>query len=393
MNKIEVFLLLGFTLGAFVIPFLSRRLSIPSAVGEIFYGLFLGYFFKKNLQSTHIIEFLGELGFILLMYLAGLEINFEKIKIAPKRNLIIFVFMFIILVALSLLTSLLFRQPAIYVLVYSTTTIGLLFPVLKESEIMDGELGQNLLIIGSVGEAISLITLTLFVLMYKFGFSPNTLFHLFEIATFIICVIIFRRTLHLLVWWFPNFLKPFLKTGDPTESGVRANFVIIFVFVAFSSLIGLEMIVGAFLGGMLFALIFKEREKVQEKMSGFGYGFLIPIFFISVGLKFELEDFINIDVFFRALLITMIIFLIRIISSSILVLSTMKLSDVFSVPFATSFPLTLLIAIATFGFDIGVIGKIQASSILLAAILTALIFPLFFKKILRREHRLHSPNQ
>jgi hypothetical protein len=63
------------------------------------------------------------------------------------------------------------------------------------------------------------------------------------------------------------------------------------------------------------------------------------------------------------------------------------------VPFATSFPLTLLIAIATFGFDIGVIGKIQASSILLAAILTALIFPLFFKKILRREHRLHSPNQ
>lgn len=392
MNKTEVLLILCVTAGAFIVPFLSRRLSIPSAVGEILYGLVMGLFLKEAAGHTHMIEFLGELGFILLMYLAGLEINFEKIKVTSRKNIMVFGMMFIFLVAASFLISILFSQPTVYGLIYSTTTVGLLFPVLKESGISGKELGQHLLTIGSVGEAISLIALTLFVLIFDFGISTNTLVHVLGIGVFFISITLFKRILYLLVWRFPNFIKFFLKTGDATETGVRANFVIIFIFVSFASIINLELIVGAFLGGMLFGLIFKEREKVQEKMSGFGYGFLIPIFFISVGLKFDLKDFLDPGVFLHAVFITLIIFLVRVVAALLLNFSNLKLSEIFFVPFAISFPLTLLVAIATFAYDSRIIGKFQASSILLAAILTAFIFPFLFKRLLLRYKRTHSMN-
>lgn len=85
MDKHEAILLLVISIGAFVIPFIIRRLYLPSAVGEIFYGLVLGIFFKDIIHETPIVKLLGELGFIILMYLAGLEINFDRIRSTSKR--------------------------------------------------------------------------------------------------------------------------------------------------------------------------------------------------------------------------------------------------------------------------------------------------------------------
>ncbi|UCH98381.1 MAG: cation:proton antiporter [Candidatus Aminicenantes bacterium] len=383
MSNLEALLLLCICTGAFLMPFLFRRLSLPSAVGEILFGLFIGLFFKEAFHKTTIIKFLGELGFILLMYLVGLEINFEKIKTTPKKEIYLYSSMIALVVILSFLLMTYFHQVPIYALIYLTTAVGLLFPVLHETRILEKDIGQKLLIIGSIGEVVSLMALTVFTLYYRFGFSRASAIHLGQLAAFLLGAFIIYRLFRLLVWWFPVLVRPFLKSSDPMQSSIRANFVNMFIFVGLAALLDMELIVGAFIGGMAFALIFKKREEIQRKIGGIAYGFLIPVFFIEVGLQFDMKDFLHLHVLLTAVIISLVIFFVRALASLVLFLSPLTLIEITLVPVSISFPLTLLAAIATFGLEHQIITGTQAASILLAAILTAVIYPFIMKKIIK----------
>lgn len=383
MSNLDALLLLCICSGAFLMPFICRRLSLPSAVGEILFGLGIGLFFREAFHKTSIIKFLGELGFILLMYLAGLEINFEKIRSTPKKELFIYISLIVLVVVFSFLLMNYFSQPPIYALVYMTTAVGLLFPVLKETGILNRDLGQTLLIIGSIGEVVSLVALTVFILYYRFGFSLESALHLGQLAAFLSAAYIIYRLFRLLVWWFPGLVRPFLKSNDPMESSVRAHFVNMFVFVGLAALSGMELIIGAFLGGMAIALIFPQREEIQHKIGAIAYGFLIPVFFIEVGLRFDIKDFLDIHVLLTAVIISFIIIVVRLVASLVLLFSPLTLMEIVLVPVAIAFPLTLLAAIATFGLESRIISELQAAAILLAAVLTAFLYPFIMRKIIK----------
>jgi Kef-type K+ transport system membrane component KefB len=384
MSKLEALLLLFICGGAFIMPFVSRRLSLPSAVGEIFFGLGVGLILKDAFHQTSIISFLGELGFILLMYLAGLEINFEKIKGTPRRELYLYVTMVLLVVALSFAGALFLDQAPIYALIYLTTAVGLLFPVLKETGTIESDTGQTLLIIGSIGEVVSLFSFTFFILYYRFGFTMDSLSHLAQLTAFVVGAYIIYKIFRLVVWWFPGLVGSFVKTGDASESGIRANFANMFTFVALAALLDIELIIGAFLGGMAFGLVFKRRERILERIGGFAYGFLIPVFFIEVGLRFDIRQFIDVSVLLTALEISVMIFFVRIAAALVLLFSRLSITAILLVAIANSFPLTLLVAIATFGVKNNILSGGQGAAILLAAVLTALIYPALLKKILKR---------
>jgi Kef-type K+ transport system membrane component KefB len=239
------------------------------------------------------------------------------------------------------------------------------------------------LIIGSIGEVVSLVSLMVFILYYRFGISVESLLHLGQLAAFVLAAYFIYKLFRLVVWWFPGLVRPFLKTGDPVESGIRANFVNMFIFVALAALLDMELIVGAFLGGMAFALIFKEREDIQQKIGGIAYGFLIPVFFIEVGLRFDIKNFLDTYVLVNGVIIAFIILFVRFLASLVLFLSRLSLIEIVLVPVSTSFALTLLVAIATFGLEHGVLEENQAASILLAAVLTAFIYPALMKSIIK----------
>jgi Kef-type K+ transport system membrane component KefB len=206
-------------------------------------------------------------------------------------------------------------------------------------------------------------------------------------AAFVLAAYIIFKLFRLLVWWFPVLSRPFLETGDPAQSGIRANFVNMFFFVALAALLDMELIVGAFLGGMAFGLIFKKREKVRKRIGAFAYGFLIPVFFIEVGLRFDIDNFLDIHVVVMGLVISFIIFFVRIMAAPVLFLSPLSLMEIVLIPVSTSFSLTLLVAIAAFGLEQQIINQSQAASILLAAILTALIYPAITKRIIHSISR------
>ncbi|MBW1746444.1 MAG: cation:proton antiporter, partial [Deltaproteobacteria bacterium] len=106
-----------------------------------------------------------------------------------------------------------------------------------------------------------------------------------------------------------------IKREDPVETGVRASLALLFVFVGFSGILGIEPVLGAFLGGALFSLIFRYRGVLEEKLMGFGYGFLIPIFFIHVGMNFDLRVLLEWQIFLNAAGLFLVAWIIKIIPS------------------------------------------------------------------------------
>ncbi len=383
MGKEESILLLVIVFGAFIIPFISRKINLPSSVGEILYGLFIGIFFKSFSEHTPIVSFLGELGFIVLMYLAGLEINFERFKRTPKSHLFFYLLSIVSIIVLSFLAVFYLKQPVAYALVYLATAVGLLFSVLRDAKILKTSFAQSILILGSLGEIASLLSITVVFLYFKYGIGLEMIFHFLEISIFTFIAYIFLKLFQIYIWWNPHLLKFFLTTGDASETGVRANLANMFIFVALANLFGLEPIIGAFFGGILFALVFKKREDVMEKISAFGYGFLIPIFFIEVGLKFDIFQLLQPEIIKKAFFLSLIVLLIRGISSSFLFFASFSWKEVVISAFSLSMPLTLLVVVATLGLEIKVISEEDASAIVLTAIMTGLFYPWSLKLLLK----------
>ncbi|RUM58173.1 MAG: hypothetical protein DSY60_02695 [Persephonella sp.] len=387
MNTTEAILLLIISIGAFLIPFISKRLMLPSAVGEIIFGLILGIFYKDYLsseQSSHIVKFLGELGFIILMYLAGLELNFDKLKKLSKRELGIYVLTIASIIGLSFSIVFKFNQPVVYALVYLTVGVGLLFSVLKETKLLKTTIGQTLLILASIGEIVSLFAITFFSVFSKYGLSKEGIIHTIEIYLFFSFVYIIIKLFKLFVWWYPEKVAKILgRETETSEIGLRANFMIMFIFVSLASLLKLEAIIGAFIGGMMVSLFLKDKEHIEKSLSSIGYGFLIPIFFIEVGLSFDLFELLQLEILKKAFLLTVIIFIIRILSSVLLLFAKLNIRELILVPLGLSIPLTLLVAIATIGLHINLLSKEDASAIILTAVFTGLIYPWFFKMLVK----------
>ena len=387
MNTTEAILLLIISIGAFLIPFVSKRLMLPSAVGEIIFGLILGIFYKDYLsseQSSHIVKFLGELGFIILMYLAGLELNFDKLKKLSKRELGIYVLTIASIIGLSFYIVFKYSQPIVYALVYLTVGVGLLFSVLKETNLLKTTIGQTLLILASIGEIVSLFAITFFSVFSKYGLSKEGIIHTIEIYLFFSFVYIIIKLFKLFVWWHPEKVAKILgRETETSEIGLRANFMIMFIFVSLASLLKLEAIIGAFIGGMMVSLFLKDKEHIEKSLSSIGYGFLIPIFFIEVGLSFDLFELLQLEILKKAFLLTVIIFIIRVLSSVLLLFAKLNIRELILVPLGLSIPLTLLVAIATIGLHINLLSKEDASAIILTAVFTGLIYPWFFKMLVK----------
>lgn len=389
MDNQEPILIFLMALGAFFMPFLSKRLYLPAAVGEIIYGIIIASLIPNTGTDFEILGYLSSLGFLILMYLAGLELDFEHIKTLPKKEIYLYLMIFLIIGILSYYITSYLNYNIAFALIFFTTGLGLLFPVLKEVDLLKKDFGKKLLIITMLGEVLTLLGLTAITITTKHGMTVESAKYLLFILIFFLAIYIFLRILKVILWWKPNLQSLFLEAGNSTETGLRTNFVILFAFVALASVFNIEYVVGAFVGGMIVALVFSNREPVLQKLGAVGYGFFIPIFFISVGMKVTYKDFINKDVIILSLIIIGVIFLTRIVGSLVLFFSDIPKKNLILVSTGLSFPLTMLVAVSSVSYQAKLIDKTETSAILLASMMSAIIFPWIFKAI----YGILSPDQ
>lgn len=378
-------------LAAFLTPIILHRLKLnfmPVVVAEIIIGLFIG---KSGFNIVHEdmwLETLSMLGFIFLMFLSGLEIDFtafaggkKKEKLPSGKNapntFLVSTIIFVGIFALSLLLSYIFvwiglmDNAFLMTLIISTISLGVVVPTLKDAGIMKSNIGQIILLVAVIADLVTMILLAVFASIYGGGESNTWLL-----------LILFGAgvALYFLGKTFMN--RSFIETMSKgtIQIGTRAVFTLIILLVAISETIGAENILGAFLAGVLVSLLSPNKEMVQ-KLDSFGYGFLIPIFFVMVGVDLDIwalfqdpKIFILIPLLFIALLISKIV--------PVLYLKKWyDMKTTLASGFLLTSTLSLVIAAATIGERMEIITSQMSGALILVAVITSIVTPIFFKKL------------
>jgi Kef-type K+ transport system membrane component KefB len=365
------------SLAVFIVPILSSYLKIPSIVGEILFGIAIGKSGLGLIMSGEWLSFLAHFGFLLLMFLSGFEIDFEYLEKQGRKQVVFALFIFFCTVLLAYLFSTLMGLGFYMTLILSTTSLGLAIPTLRETGLSKSLLGQNIILAAIIADFLTLFGIAIYSLFYQHGFcwkmlKPGLIFVFAALVLYLL-----KR----LAWWYPERFVRLIKREDPVETGVRASLALLFVFVGFSGILGIEPVLGAFLGGALFSLIFRYRGVLEEKLMGFGYGFLIPIFFIHVGINFDLRVLLEWQIFLNATILFIVAWIVKIIPSLLFRFNGLTWGECFSSGILLSARLSLIIAAASIGLKLNLINNQIHSSIILLAILTSSLAPILFKKI------------
>lgn len=369
--------LLLVSLGAACLPGVGRLVHLPPVVLEILFGVILG----KSILELHLggqwLPFLAELGFLLLMFQAGMEINVSTLRQQTRRSLSVQLLVFVLTVGLALMGAFLLKQGIFLGLVLSTTSLGLVLPTLKEAGVSQTTLGQSILIAASLADFLTLFGVTFFLLWHQHGFGWS---FLGPLPLFVGFAILLKIT-KLWTWWHPEKAQRLLAALDTQELGVRLSLALLFLLVALSELLHVEPVLGAFMGGVMLSLLFREKMHLEIKLSGIGAGFLIPLFFINVGMEFDLKNLISLESLGFTTKLFVIAVLVKIGPSLLFVFNGISLKDSVGVGILLCSRLSLIIVAATIGLKSGLITQELKDIIILLALITCLLGPSGFKII------------
>jgi CPA2 family monovalent cation:H+ antiporter-2 len=393
-HGLSVTSLLIVILVAFLTPIILHKFKlniIPVVVAEIIMGLIIGKSGFNLVETDMWLETLSSLGFIFLMFLSGLEIDFKAFSGSNKRGklpngklepntfvvaMIIFAGVFIVSLVLSYLFVVagFVSNAFLMTLIISTISLGVVVPTLKEAHLMKTAIGQIILLVAVIADLVTMILLAVFVSLQEGGGNTWLLLILFAAGVLI----------YFLSKQFKNltFLES-MATGT-IQIGTRGVFTLIILLVAISETVGAENILGAFLAGVLVSLLSPNPELIH-KLDSFGYGFLIPIFFVMIGVDLDIWT-----LFGEPRLILLIpLLLIALLISKLVPVYVLKIwydnKTVVASGVLLTTTLSLVIAAATIGERIGVITKEMGGMFILVAVITSVFTPIVFKKLFPME--------
>ena len=378
MEPAEALSLVIFYTGAFLMPMVASRIHVPAAVAEILFGLAIGA--AGIVHESQATDFLAELGFIYLMFLVGMEIDFNRIEREGRKTVILaFVVASLVLASAAFIVVRL-EMPPFMALVIGAMSVGVLLVALVEANASQTRWGQILLLVGSIGEFLTLLTLTAYHLVHQHGITLELGVAAFQVLLLFVVALVVLALMRLAAWWFPHSFQRWVREEDPSELGVRFGFVLMLGLAALAAWVGLEAILGAFLAGMLFAYVFRETGVLETKLVALGQGFFVPIFFINVGVTFEWSALGDVSTLGRALVVLGAASLVaKLVPSTLLLLLGLQLRAVAAGAFLLATPLTLLVAIAALGREMEVIDASTSAAVIFLAIVTGVVFPTLFK--------------
>ena len=378
MELAEALSLVVFYTGAFLMPLVASRIHVPAAVAEILFGLAIGA--AGVVHESQATDFLAELGFIYLMFLVGMEIDFNRIEREGRKTVILAFVVASLVLATAAFIVVRLEMPPFMALVIGAMSVGVLLVALVEANASQTRWGQILLLVGSIGEFLTLLTLTAYHLVHQHGISLELGAAAFQVLLLFVVALAVLALMRLAAWWFPHSFQRWVREEDPSELGVRFGFVLMLGLAALAAWVGLESILGAFLAGMLFAYVFRETGVLETKLVALGQGFFVPIFFINVGVTFEWSALGDVSTLGRALVVLGLASLVaKLVPSTLLLLLGLQLRAVAAGAFLLATPLTLLVAIAALGREMEVIDPPTSAAVILLAIVTGVVFPTLFK--------------
>src|SRR3954447_262287 len=382
---------------AFTAPLLLGlfpRLLLPSVVLEIVAGIVVGPSVLGWVEVDEAVELVALLGLAFVLFLAGLEIEFEKLRGRVLRlTLLGFAISFAValVVSLGLSTAGLVDTPLLIAIILCSTSLGVLVPVLKDSGQLGTTFGQLIIAAASIADFGAIILLSIF--FSGEGGTGSTLLllgALFALAgTVFFAVKGAERSRRL--------REDLVRLQDTTaQIRIRAALVLLVGFAALAASLGLEVILVAFIAGATVSLVDRDQEmthpEFRRKLEAVGFGFFIPAFFVTSGVRFDLDaltasasNVLMVPVFLAALLAAR--GLPAIVYRRVLDGRRTAIAGLMQ---ATSLP--FIVAATAIGMELDLIDAAASAALIGAGLLSVLLFPLGGLLLLRRRAPQQEPD-
>jgi len=350
-------------------PFVAKLMRIPIPSVEIILGSIFTYIGLVGYNEYF--DLIAEVGFLYLMFLAGMEVDLKQLTKSSKVIIQKSILFLLLMVFFSIISGLLFQLNIIIIISMPLISIGLLASLSKTYGKEQSWI-HLAFIAGILGEIISIAALTIFDAATTTGFGIALIVKVGYLVLFIASVYILYRLLHLLFWWFPELKNTLVPKFDISDQDIRLSMALFFIMIAVMLSLELELALGAFIAGIAISAFFHHEKRLEEKMSSLGFGFLVPLFFIHVGASFDLSSLLVEGVVSGALLITFLMIFSRILAA--IVLKNISGSrDALLIALSLSMPLTLLVAVATIGYETKLLDILSYYQLILASIFEILI--------------------
>jgi Kef-type K+ transport system membrane component KefB len=373
---------------AFAAPFvlgLFPGLRLPSIVLEIVAGIVVGPSVLGWVTVDTTIEVVSTVGLAFLLFLAGLEIDFARLRGPVLRlSALGYAVSFAIAVAVSLGLSAggLVDTPLLVAIVLASTSLGVLIPVLKDAGQSGSTLGQLVIAAGSIADFGAIILLS--VLFTGEGGTGATLLLIGCLLALAAVVLAVARGAER----SRRIRADLVRLQDTTaQIRVRGAMVLLIAFAAIAQRLGLEVILGTFAAGAALTLIDRDRgmshPQFRRKLEAMGFGLFIPVFFVSSGVAYDLDALVAsastllmVPVFLAALLavrgLPALLYRRLLGGRQALVAGLLQ---------ATSLP--FIVAATAIGRELGLIDAADAAALIAAGLLSVVILPVTGLALLR----------
>jgi Kef-type K+ transport system membrane component KefB len=350
-------------------------LRLPMVVVEVGLGIVVGPHVLGWASPTGMLGMLGYLGLIFLFFLCGMELDFEAIRGKPLK-LAVTGWGLSVVVAFAL-SALLYwthfiQAPLLIAVALTTTGMGTLMPILRDSGELGTRFGTYVVAAGAVGEFGPIVLLSVLLTREHTRWIQTALMLFFVLLALLAAgIALLPKT--------PRIVSFLADTMNSTSQlPVRIAILVLALLIAIAEKFGLDMILGAFTAGMIVSLGSKgiEGTKLVHRLEAIGYGFLIPMFFVASGMHFDIHALAASP---RALWRLPLFLLLMFVARSVpIVFYRYELAKEDRIPFvfysATSLP--LLIAIAEIGVQTGRMMPDNAAALVGAGMLSILLFPI-----------------
>jgi Kef-type K+ transport system membrane component KefB len=366
---------------------LAPALRLPAVVLELVAGIVIGPSGLGWVELDEPIEVLALIGLAFLLFLAGLEIDFERLR---GRKLGVTGLGFAVSFGLALVAALALqglgqvKTPLLVAIILVATSLGVVVPVLKDANRSSSELGQLVIAAASIADFGAVILLSLF--FSREASSTTTKLVLLGgfalvAAAFLVAIVGAEHSRRL--------SAVLLRLQDTTaQIRVRGAFLLLLAFVALAERLGLEIILGAFLAGAVLSLVDRDRTMThpafRAKLEAVGFGVFIPVFFVSSGILFDLDAlFGSAATVARVPLFLALLLVVRGVPALLYRPALGNRETVVAALLqATSLP--FIVAASMIGIELGLLDEATGAALVAAGLLSVLLFPLLALTILRR---------
>lgn len=366
-------------------------LRLPAIVLEILLGVAVG---PQGLDWARVdepVEVMSLLGLAFLLLLAGLEVDVAAFRgrVARVTGLAYLVsFGLALAVGLGLRATDLIRSPLLVAIMLSATGLGVVLPILKDAGETTMPFGQIVVAGASIAEVVPIVLLSLFFSGESGGVGAKLVllagFALFAVGV-AFALLGLQRSLRL--------SAALLALQDTTaEIRVRAAFLLLAVFAALASKLGLEAILGAFLAGATLRLVDRDATMTHplfhRKLEAAGFGIFVPFFFVATGMRLDVETLLgSTSALMRVPVFLLALLLIRALPALLYRPFAQNRAQLLAAGLLQATSLSLLVVAGRIGVDLGLIRPANYTALVAAGLISVVVFPLVALTLLREpEH-------